>query len=177
MSILLHPDRAHTCCFSGSRPHKLGFNWQTDQISYQILRRDLRQAIECAIHSEYLRFITGMSQGFDLWAAEEVLSLQYTYPQIELICAIPFENMACAWPDYWHQLFEKARAGCSSAPIIKPYYTNGCYHARDRYMVEQSSRVICWYNGTRGGTDYTCRYAQQMGCTLVNVYPQNFEFL
>lgn len=163
-------DPAHTCCFSGSRPEKLGFDWTSDTIALSALRRDLHHAIVHAIEMEYTRFITGMSRGFDLWAGEQVLRLQAVYPQIELICAIPFEDMQRTWSAYWRTLFHTVDQNCSFRSFMCRSYEHGCYHARDRYMVEQSSRVICWYNGTTGGTDYTCRYAQKLGRRLDNLY-------
>ena len=53
--------RAHTCCFTGSRPSKLGFDWQAQPYLLEMLRRDLRAAIVRAIKQDYTHFITGMS--------------------------------------------------------------------------------------------------------------------
>ncbi len=164
--------RAHTCCFTGSRPEKLGFDWQAQPYILDMMRRDLRAAILRAIEQDYTHFITGMSQGFDLWAAEAVLHLQYEYPQIELICALPFPGMECQWPDYWGRLFEAALSG-NIVCTIAPSYRAGCYLERDRFMVEQSSRVICWYNGNKGGTKYTHDYAKRHGCHIENLYNSN----
>ncbi len=161
--------RPHTCCFTGSRPEKLGFDWQSQPYLLDMLRRDLSAAIVRAIDQGYTHFITGMSKGFDLWAAREVLNLQYDYPHIELICALPFPSMEQNWSDYWRHLFDQAQAGNIICTIAPAYYT-GCYLARDRFMVEQSSRVICWYNGTKGGTKYTHDYAKRQGCYIENLY-------
>lgn len=161
--------RAHTCCFTGSRPSKLGFDWQAQPYLLEMLRRDLRAAIVRAVKQDYTHFITGMSQGFDLWAAEEVLQLQQEYPHIELVCALPFPEMAKTWPDYWRRLFDAAYTG-NIICTIAPTYRQSCYLERDRFMVEQSSRVICWYTGNRGGTQYTHNYAKQHGCHIENIY-------
>lgn len=168
----LSMNRAHTCCFTGSRPAKLGFDWQAQPYILAMLRRDLRAAIVRAIQQDYTHFITGMSQGFDLWAAEEVLNLQKDYPQIELICALPFPSMERQWPDYWQRLFNAAHAG-NIVCTIAPAYRQGCFLERDRFMVEQSSRVICWYTGNKGGTKYTHDYAKRQGCYIENLYNSN----
>lgn len=163
-------DPAHTCCFSGSRPEKLGFDWQREPYFFDVLRTDLRAAIRHAIDLEYTRFITGMSRGFDLWAAEEVLDLRQEFPDLELICALPFPNMELHWPEYWRTLYRRVRKACDYEVRMSDRFLRGCYHTRDNYMVQQSSRVICWDNGTAGGTAYTCQYAKRRGVALDNIH-------
>ncbi|MFQ6830944.1 SLOG family protein [Butyricicoccus pullicaecorum] len=163
-------DPAHTCCFSGSRPEKLGFDWQREPYFLDVLRTDLRTAIRHAVELEYHRFITGMSRGFDLWAAEEVINLQREFPHLELICALPFHGMSSRWEPYWREMFTRAHEGADYEVYLSDRFLPGCYHARDNYMVQQSSRVICWNNGTSGGTAYTCKYAERRGITLDNIH-------
>lgn len=163
-------DPAHTCCFSGSRPEKLGFDWQREPYFFDVLRTDLRAAIRHAVDLEYRRFITGMSRGFDLWAAEEVINLQREFPHLELICALPFHGMSSHWEPYWREMFTRAHEGADYEVYLSDRFLPGCYHARDNYMVQQSSRVICWNNGTSGGTAYTCKYAERRGVTLDNIH-------
>ena len=163
-------DPAHTCCFSGSRPEKLGFDWQREPYFFDVLRTDLRAAIRHAVDLEYRRFITGMSRGFDLWAAEEVINLQREFPHLQLIAAIPFAGMETRWEPYWRNLFAHAHQGADYEVYLSDRFLPGCYHARDNYMVQQSSRIICWNNGTLGGTAYTCQYAERRGITLDNIH-------
>lgn len=163
-------DPAHTCCFSGSRPEKLGFDWQREPYFFDVLRTDLRAAIRHAVDLEYRRFITGMSRGFDLWAAEEVINLQREFPHLQLIAAIPFAGMETRWEPYWRDLYAQICEHCEYRSCMFNRFTPQCYHARDEYMVQHSSRVICWNNGTLGGTAYTCQYAERHGITLDNIH-------
>ena len=163
-------DPAHTCCFSGSRPEKLGFDWQREPYFLDVLRTDLRTAIRHAVELEYHRFITGMSRGFDLWAAEEVINLQREFPHLQLIAAIPFAGMETRWEPYWRDLYTQICEHCEYESQMSDRFVSGCYHARDEYMVRHSSRVICWNNGTSGGTAYTCKYAERRGVTLDNIH-------
>lgn len=163
-------DRAHTCCFSGSRPEKLGFDWQREPYFFDVLRRDLRAAIVHAIDLEYTRFITGMSRGFDLWAAEEVLAQQRSHPNLQLIAAIAFDGMEQHWEPYWRDLYTHIFNCCEYKASMGPSFTPSRYHDRDRYMVNHSSRIICWNNGTSGGTAYTCQYAERRGLAMDNIH-------
>ena len=44
---------------------------------------------------------------------------------------------------------------------------NKVFHIRDRWMVDNSSRVIGVFNGTYGGTQYTLDYAEKKGREIV----------
>ncbi len=168
-------DPAHTCCFSGSRPEKLGFDWQQEPYFFEVLRRDLRAAILRAIDLEYTRFITGMSRGFDLWAAEEVLAQQHTYPHLQLIAAIPFKGMEQHWQPYWRDKYTRICEACEYEVQMADRFLPGCYHARDEHMVKHSSRIICWNNGTAGGTAYTCQYAERRGLAMDNIHQPYYK--
>ena len=54
------------CCFTGHRPEKLGMS-ETD------VKKLLKAEIKKAIDFGYCVFVSGMSRGVDLWAAELVL--------------------------------------------------------------------------------------------------------
>ena len=111
-----------------------------------------------------------MSRGFDLWAAEEVINLQREFPHLQLIAAIPFVGMETRWEPYWRDLYTQICEHCEYESRMSDRFVPGCYHARDEYMVRHSSRVICWNNGTLGGTAYTCQYAERRGITLDNIH-------
>lgn len=58
-------------------------------------------------------------------------------------------------------------AACDTVKVISERYNRGCYFARNRYMVDESSRVIVVYDGReRGGTIYTMQYARDKGKTV-----------
>ena len=68
--------RMDTVCFTGHRPEKL-------TQSEEQVRSALRTGIDRALRWKYTTFITGMAQGVDLWAAEEILSLREEHPEIK----------------------------------------------------------------------------------------------
>ncbi len=49
-------------------------------------------------------------------------------------------------------------------------YHQGCYYERNRYMVDHSSRMMCYYDGDKGGTEYTVKYAEQNNLQITNLY-------
>ena len=73
--------RKKRCCFTGHRPEKLG-------VPSQVVKAGLERAIDEAIRDGYRTFISGMSRGTDIWAAQIVLDRKRTLPDIHLIINI-----------------------------------------------------------------------------------------
>ena len=71
--------RGETCCFSGYRIEKMPFRTD-DSPAASALREALDRAIRHAAGQGYTRFLSGMSTGFDLWAAEAVLRTRAQLP-------------------------------------------------------------------------------------------------
>ena len=61
--------RLHRCCFTGHRPEKL-------QRSENDIRFELEREIRKAIRDNLTVFITGMSRGIDIEAAEIVIQIK-----------------------------------------------------------------------------------------------------
>ena len=55
------------------------------------------------------RFLSGMSTGFDLWAAEAVLRARVALP-VQLLCAVPFDGQADRFPLEWKRRFNRMSA-------------------------------------------------------------------
>lgn len=105
--------RLARCCFSGHRPEKL--QWREAAV-----REMLHSAICAAISDGLTTFISGMSRGADLWAAQAVLSLRKENPDLKLICAVPYRGFAAHWPTPWQQLYQQILAqGIMSKPVFR----------------------------------------------------------
>ena len=51
-------------------------------------------------------------------------------------------------------------------------YKDGIFQMRNEYMVDHSSRLIAYYNGTPGGTWDTIEYAVHKGIEIVTNRPE-----
>ena len=140
------------CCFTGHRPEKL-------QHTEEAICERLQQEISLAIEEGYTTFVSGMAQGVDLWAAEQVLQLRESEPSLKLICAIPYEGVERRWPANWRQRFWAVRQSADYVQVVSPHYHPGVFAQRNRWMVDHCQRVIAVYNGAQGGTADTLRYA------------------
>lgn len=76
-------DIQKTCCFTGHRPKTLPFLEQEQHPKYKELERLWNRELQTLIEEEGVRhFISGMAIGFDLFAAEKILNLKKTYPEL-----------------------------------------------------------------------------------------------
>ena len=90
--------RQHRVCFTGHRPEKL-------TVPESIVKRELEKEIRLAIADDMTVFISGMSRGVDLWAAEIVLHLRSQGLTVKLICAIPFEGFERSWNAFLYIIY------------------------------------------------------------------------
>lgn len=159
--------RSETCCFSGYRIEKMPFRADdTDRI--HALEVSIDHAVREAALLGYTRFISGMSTGFDLWAAASVLRLREAL-HIQLLCAVPFDRQADAYPPEWKQRFNHCLLAADKVYALSPRFYAGCYAARNRFMVDASSLLICYFDGQPGGTAQTVHMAQKAGLSIFNL--------
>jgi uncharacterized phage-like protein YoqJ len=119
----------------------------------------MEKAIE-RLHTKkgIFRFISGMAIGFDMLAAEVVIELrEFGKLPIQLIAAIPFPSQASLWPMevemHWKYLCKKA----DSVKIVNPDpYSSQKMFLRNKWMVDQSSFVLTYWESTEKGGTYSC---------------------
>lgn len=149
-----------TCAFSGHRSIE-----EKAEIIYK-----LHEAISYAVlENNVTRFLSGMACGFDMMAAETVLSFKRVYPQVKLICVIPHKEQ-----DKYFTALDKKRyaAICQLADEIiytGESYTPWCMHVRDDYLVDHAQHLICYLTQTSGGTFYTVSRAKKRQISIKNL--------
>ena len=113
-------------------------------------------------------FITGMAQGVDLWAAEIVLELKESYPELILKAAVPFPEQTEKWRMPQKQRYKHILELCDQVDVISPKHSSTCMFKRNCYMVNHSDFVIAVWNGSFScGTGKTIKYASKHGKSMV----------
>ena len=146
--------RLHRACFTGHRPEKL---IKTESVILAELEKLIRQAVFDGINV----FITGMSRGVDIWAAEIVLQLRSENNNIRLICACPYKGFENKWKTEWQKRYNYILQSADIVRFICPKYSKNCFQIRNEWMVNHSDRVIAVFNGQNGGTKNTINYARK----------------
>jgi len=160
-----------TLCFSGHRSEKLPKN----KVETTVLKQNLYNKIDNAIYDGYDTFLFGACYGFDLICAEQVLIrkqiIKPTDPMIiNLIAIVPFEEQAAKWNEHDRTIYFDILSKCDDIITLNKHFKVGCYYERNRYMIDNSSKLICYYNGSGGGTGYTVAYAKKQSKPIINLF-------
>ena len=143
-----------TCCFTGHRPEKLN-------VPEKIVIRKLKDAIEDAYADGFTNYISGMSRGVDLWAADLVIELRKEYQNVKLICAVPYEGFEKEWSQGLQDRYQEILLAADEVHYICENYSRGSYQKRNEWMIDHASMVIAGYTGAKGGTRNTLEYAKK----------------
>lgn len=144
-----------TCCVTGHR------EIPAEKIEY--VTAELEKEILAAAEDGCTRFISGLAEGVDLIFAAIVTKLKARGQPLVLEAAIPYAGRLKSKDP----LFQKMLSVCDRQKVLCDRYSYDCFFLRNRYMVDESSRVIAVYDGRAGGgTSYTIHYANARRRTL-----------
>ena len=165
-------ERILSCCFTGYRPQKFPFALSPDDSRYTDFENRLIGKIAELVRNGCLTFITGMAMGFDIVAAECVLSVADAMKghAVRLVCSIPFLGQADAYPPEWKNRYNRILSRADQTVLISDKYYRRCYFDRNRFMVDNSDFVLTWFDGSAGGTKNTIEYAKGKSREVINIY-------
>lgn len=155
--MLIH--RLHTVAFTGHRTYA----GEAREALHDLVRRLAEEG--------YTTFLSGMAAGFDLAAAEAVLAIRRAGVAIRLVAVIPFATQSATFPAEVRARFRQVVAEADEVILLAERYHPGCYQQRNDFLVDHASVLVAWYNGTRGGTQYTFLRALKQGLRLHNLSP------
>lgn len=112
----------------------------------------------------------GMAVGFDLTAAELSIALRNELKGLKVIAIIPFEGMQRRFSASQKLTFERIKAEADEVIILATNYSPSVYATRNNYLVDNSSAVITYFTGEKGGTAYTVRRAVKSLSRITNIY-------
>lgn len=127
----------------------------------------------------YDTFLSGMAVGFDLASAETVLALKAEMPGVRLVCVVPFDGHDEGFSAEDRERFARTVREADETIILARHYSPDVYHRRNDFLVDNSSAVIAYCDGSRSGTLYTLKRALKRGSATENLYPdpqQKFVF-
>ncbi len=162
-------DRQKSVAFSGYRASKM-LSSIIAPATIESVAAQISQSIAQLIAQGYTTFITGMSDGFDMMAASAVLRLKAEYEEVVLIAAIPFRGQEKGYSKVDKALYAKIIAEADiSLYLSYKFISNKQYLCRNDFMVLNSSHLLCFYDGKRGGTMYTYNLARKIGLDVTNL--------
>ena len=150
------------CCFTGHRPDKLHGKQQEIE---QYLAREIARAYD----EGFRLFINGMCWGVDVYAGYECLKYRLTHLDLKILAAMPYRGFG---------MNREGGLGEASQYLLKEsdyvryvsekYDGKATFMKRDMWMVDHSTRLIAYWDGSKGGTCNTVVYARSKGIEVVN---------
>lgn len=90
---------------------------------------------------------------------------------LHLVAVVPFRGQTDRWSEEVRAKYNAILRIVDDVVVLSERYYNGCLLKRNDYMVNHSSRLIAYHDGTdKGGTFYTVKKAGQNGLEVVNLY-------
>ena len=160
-----------TVAFSGHRTNRIAKFTADREKLFREVAFDTFAAIESyCLKKGYDTFLSGMCEGFDLIAAEEVLNLKKRYPHIRLKCVVPFKGQAERYTQADKQRYDTILAQADEVVTLQDGYTEGCFLRRNDYLLENSAFLMVYYDTVAiGGTFYTLKRAVEQKKKFANV--------
>ena len=117
-----------TVAFSGHRTNRIAKFTADREKLFREVAFDTFVAIESyCIKKGYHTFLSGMCEGFDLIAAEEVLNLKKEYPHIHLKCVLPFKGQAERYTQADKQRYNAILTQADEVIILQDEYSDRCF--------------------------------------------------
>lgn len=160
------------CAFTGHRPKSFPWGYDENAPSCVLLKEVLASQISALAEQGVTDFLSGMAQGVDLWCAQIVLELRKKNPVLRLHCILPCERRESKWTVSAQEHYRSILAQADGIIYVGQEYSQDCMLKRNRYLVEHSTILLAFYNGSRrSGTGATVRYAQQVGREIIFIDP------
>ena len=120
-----------TCCFTGPRPAKLPMNGNEFTPEILELKSKIRLAVIDSYDEGFRFFISGMAEGFDVFAAETVLELKNELPGISLVAALPYSGAPESHRKVVSNRIKKILSKTDFVISLSENYVPGCEHSRN----------------------------------------------
>ena len=149
--------RANAVCVSGHRDIKNDINVKKVKIIFENL-----------INNGIDTFLIGMAIGFDTLCFQILEEFKKT-KSIKIIACIPCLNQADKFSFEQKKEYYRLLSVADEKIVLSENYTPSCMQKRNKFMVDNSSAVICYLNRNKGGTFNTVKYAEKIGIPVINV--------
>lgn len=157
------------CALIGCGPNRLPFG-ESDERGIR-LKEAMKEQLIKLIEDGVSCFLTGLSMGAEMYAAEILLGLKPRYPDIMLECVIPYEEQAARWPEAVRERYFTIASKCDKETMLQTHYTSGCIQKEVRYRIDEADAVLAVWDGNRGAVGTAVKYASSRGKRIIQIDP------
>lgn len=142
-----------------------------------VVRTELYYVLEECCNEGKDTFLCGMELGFDLLAAEVVLELKKSYPDIKLYAIIPFTGQEDEYDSEEKVRYRRINEATDGRQVIwSKDYSVLSYLKRNDFMIENCSEIIAYSNNNKTGAYYTVHKARKNNMDVLNFYDELSEY-
>ena len=137
---------------------------------FRTLIANIQSEVERLCKKGVKRFMTGACAGVDIWAGEVILNLMRQGLALELYSVIPFKDQAIRWTLPQQKRYQALLSNSSKTILLSDKYYDGCYRARNYYLITHARYLIAVcgeLGGIRSGTQQTINMAMKNGNEII----------
>ncbi len=153
-----------SCCFTGHRDLPPA---GSDERASLLLK--LEAAVSDAVKDGCRRFIVGGAKGFDLLAAEWILTLKKVDPSIVLSVYVPHRGQEDHYPAADRRRYRALLDGADEVLVLSDGYHSGCMRERNARMVADAAVCIAYVRRSPSGSAQTMHMAEAKGLTVLRI--------
>lgn len=161
--------------FTGHRPESLPYSEDSQEFIplLQAIWTEIDHLIEMGVDT----FYCGAARGSDIICGEDIVFRKTLCSKpFTLICSIPFKEQPRGWELEWKMRYWDLLKNSDRIVQTSDRYQRGCYHIRNRYLVDHSDILLAIYDGySSGGTAYTINYAKKTGKPIIIIDPHSLS--
>ena len=155
---------------TGHRPNKLNFEYDMNGPVSRYIRAKFLKILR---NDKPEKIVSGLALGVDtIWA---LAGLELNIP---VIAAVPFRGQESRWPEKSRVLYQQILADpiVTVVEVCEPGYAGWKFIKRDHWMVDNSQKLVCIWNGDEhGGTWQTMKYAMSVGREMIRIDPRDIK--
>ena len=127
------------------------------------IKNAICRAIDLSIENGYFHFINCADRGIDFWAAEHVLAMRKSFPDIHLELVISGNSQSNFWNRIDRTTYLQLLNQADKVTMYTNHSTNDDKQKCNKYMVDKSSLIIAAWNGLPSNTKKCLDYAIRRG--------------
>ena len=133
--------KSQTCCFTG---HCDITPYTPDTVFEQT-----KSIVTLLVSKDFKYFGTGGALGFDTIAAQAVLSVKETHPEVKLILVLPCENQTKYWKQQDIDVYNDIKLKADKVKVLASHYYNGCMQKKADTLLIVVLLVFAFLQSTR----------------------------
>ncbi len=150
-------DKEKTVSLSGNR--QLLSDFEKDKVLF---------VFKNLIKKGFNTFLCGMAVGFDTECFLILKKLREIYP-INIYACVPCKDQDKSFSEKEKNIYQKLIKDSDEVILLSEHYYKGCMIVRNKYMVDNSSVLVCYNRKVSGGTFYTVNYAKKRGLEIIEL--------